>query len=322
MAEPGRYPGGARFAFTIFDDTDDATPENVAPVYALLHQLGMRTTKTFWPMACPEGSKLFFAGHTLENPGYEPFLRQLAAQGFELASHCATMESSNRARTEAGMTRFRELAGHWPRSHANHSHNRENLYWGVHRVDLAPVRWFYALAHEHPRDWFQGHVPQSEWWWGDLCQQRIEYVRNLTYDEINLLRINPTLPYRDPNRPLAPWWFSSTDCEDAAAFNTVIDEAAQDRLEAEGGVCIVATHLGKRYVRDGRVHPRTEALLRRLAAKDGWFPTVSQLLDWLRGSHHGDGTIPPAEWRKMQIRWAVDLVRRRLRPPPPLEWPA
>ncbi len=321
-AGDGPYPGGARFAFTIFDDTDDATAENVAPVYTLLHQLGMRTTKTFWPVACPEGSSLFFAGHTLEDAGYEAFLRGLAAQGFELASHCATMESSPRERTEAGLARFRELTGQWPRSHANHGHNRENLYWGVDRVDLPPVRWFYALTNGHPRDWFQGHVQGSRWWWGDLCRERITYVRNLTFSEINLLRINPTLPYRDPRRPLAPWWFSATDCEDSAAFNALIGEAAQDRLEAEGGVCIVATHLGKRYTRNGRVHPRTETLLRRLASRRGWFPTVSELLDWLRNRRGGQDTLPSAEWRRMQLRWAAELVLRRLRPPPPVEWPA
>src|SRR5215472_3083500 len=74
------YPGGARFAFTILDDTDDATEANVAPVYALLQDLGLRTTKTVWPVACEEGSPLFHAGHTLDDPGYRAFVERLAAQ--------------------------------------------------------------------------------------------------------------------------------------------------------------------------------------------------------------------------------------------------
>jgi hypothetical protein len=282
-------------------------------VYALLQELNMRATKTVWTVACPEGSKIFFAGHTLDNEGYAEFVRGLARAGFELAFHCATMESSQRERTVAGLDRFREFTGEWPRAHANHGHNRDNLYWGVDRVDLAPVRLFYRLANGHPRDWFQGHVQGSEYWWGDLCRDHIEYVRNLTFEEVNLLRVNPTLPYRDPRRPLARWWFSATDAEDGAAFNNILDEAAQDRLEAEGGVCIVATHLGKRFTSGGKVNPRTEALLRRLAARPGWFPTVSELLDWLRNRQNTDGTLPAAEWRRMQMRWARDLVWRRLR---------
>jgi hypothetical protein len=317
----GRYPGGARFAFTIFDDTDDATEANVGPVYALLAELGMRTTKTVWPVACPEGSRKFYAGHTMEEPGYTDFIKRLAAQGFEIAFHGATMESSNRERIVRAMDRFREATGAWPRSYANHAQNRENLYWGTGRVDFLPVRWFYALTNREPSGWYEGHLPGSEYYWGDLLQERVEYMRNLTYTDVNLLNVNPTLPYRDPKRPLARWWFSATDAEDAAAFNARFDEAAQDRLEAEGGVCIVATHLGKRFTRDGKVHPRTEQLLRRLAGKRGWFPTVSELLDWLRQSR-GEATIPPGEWRRMQLRWAIDLVRQRLNPPPALEWPA
>src|SRR6185436_5946929 len=53
----GPFPGGARFAFTVMDDTDVATVENIRPIYRLFESLGMRTTKTVWPVACPEGSR-------------------------------------------------------------------------------------------------------------------------------------------------------------------------------------------------------------------------------------------------------------------------
>jgi len=33
------FPYGKRFAFTVLDDTDVATVQNVAPVYALLERL-------------------------------------------------------------------------------------------------------------------------------------------------------------------------------------------------------------------------------------------------------------------------------------------
>ncbi len=49
------WPGGHKFAFSIFDDTDWATVENVKPVYDLLADLGMRTTKSVW-MFRGEGS--------------------------------------------------------------------------------------------------------------------------------------------------------------------------------------------------------------------------------------------------------------------------
>jgi hypothetical protein len=43
------WPNGKRFAFTIVDDTDDATVQKVRPVYDFLLELGIRSTKTVWP---------------------------------------------------------------------------------------------------------------------------------------------------------------------------------------------------------------------------------------------------------------------------------
>ncbi|MEO8448397.1 MAG: hypothetical protein ABI647_01330 [Gemmatimonadota bacterium] len=294
------------------DDTDVATVANVRPVYRLLHDLGMRTTKTVWPVGCPEGSRDFSSSETLDDPGYVAFVRELAAEGFEIAYHGATMESSTRDRTERAISRFQELIGAAPRVYANHAYNRENIYWGCDRIDSPLLRLLYARTNGRPPDWYQGHRPGSPWWWGDLASEHVTYVRNLTYDEINLARVNPSMPYRDPARPLAQWWFSSSDAEDAAEFNHLIAPEAQDRLEQEGGVCIVATHLGKRFTKDGVVDPRTVELLSRLSGKPGWFVPVGELLDWLREQRTAEG-LPPGEWRRMQWRWARDLVRRRLR---------
>ncbi len=146
--------------------------------------------------------------------------------------------------------------------------------------------------------------------WGDLAGQ-ITYIRNLTFSGINLLRINPSLPYRDPRRPLIPWWFSASDAEDADAFNELISPTAQKALEREGGVCIVATHLGKGFTEAGRVNPETARLLRLLAARPGWFVPVGELLDWLRERRGGTPLLPAGEWRRMQWKWATDLAIRK-----------
>ncbi len=308
----GRFPGGARFAFTIMDDTDVATVANVGPVYQLLLRLGLRTTKTVWPVGCPEGSRNFSRSATLDEPEYVRFVQELAGQGFEIAFHGATMESSTRDRTILALHRFRETFGGPPKVYASHSYNRENLYWGADRLDVPLLRALYARTNGQPADWYQGVRPGSPWWWGDMAEAQITYVRNLSFDDINLARINPSMPYRDPRRPFARWWFSASDAEDVREFNYLIREPAQDRLEREGGVCIVATHLGKGFAADGAVDPTTERLLTRLAAKGGWFVPVGELLDWLRDQRPG-GDLPAREWRAMQWQWARDLVTRRLR---------
>ena len=297
-----------RFAFTVVDDTDVATVANVAPLYALLADLGFRTTKTVWPLPCPEGSRDYAESETLADPHYLEWVRDLTSQGFEVTWHGATMESSRRERTLEGLETFRSLLGHRPRIHVNHGHNQENVFWGPQRVD-AP--WIRALLRLSGRGLvFGGDDPQSPYYWGDELQDGFDYVRNLTFTEINLMRVNPSMPYRDPRRDLGPLWFSASDANDVDDFNALISESNQDRLEAEGGVCIVATHFGKGFVDGGVVHPRTRSLLERLASKDGWFPTTGELLDWMRARRSSD-ELPPGEWRSMQRRWARDLLRRR-----------
>ena len=316
MPATGLFPGGRTFAFTIMDDTDVATVANVEPVYRFLAELGFRTTKTVWPFGCQVPDSNFRSSETLEDPRYLAFVLELARQGFEIASHGASMESSERERTALALTRFEELFGGPPRVYANHAYNRENLYWGVDRVDDPLLRAFYARANGQPAGYYQGHVENSPWWWGDLARNRITYVRNLTFSGINLRRINPSMPYRDPRRPLVPWWFSACNAEDVEEFVTLMSEASQDRLEKEGGVCIVATHLGKGFARAGEVDARVRTLLARLAGRPGWFVPVGELLDWLRAQRGEDEGLSRPEWRRMQWRWAADLVWRRLHPTP------
>ena len=156
------FPDSARFGFTILDDTDDATVENVQPVYDLLTELGFRTTKTAWPLDCPEGSRLYRAGQTLANDAYLAFVRDLIGRGFEAAYHGATMESSPRERTERGLRAFTALLGVTPTIYCNHGQNLENLYWGSARYRATPIRIPVALVERllgKPR--YLGHVPGS-----------------------------------------------------------------------------------------------------------------------------------------------------------------
>lgn len=307
-----RFPDGRTFAFTIMDDTDVSTLENVGPIYRLLAELGFRTTKTVWPFAHTEGHSNFRDSDTLEREAYVEFAHWLASAGFEIAYHGASMESSRRARTQRGLERFRALFGSAPRVYANHAYNQENLYWGTGRIDDALLRAIYARTEGRPPGFYQGHVPGSEWWWGDLATE-LTYVRNLTFADINTLRHNPSMPYHDPRRAVVQRWFSASDAESVHEFNELINPSAQARLQREGGVCIVATHLGKGFVSGGAVHARTEALLRQLAARPGWFVPIGELLDWLASQRRGSTDLPGREWRAMQWRWAWDLLTRNLR---------
>ena len=296
------FPGTKRFAFTIFDDTDLSTVENVAPIYGLLSEIGMRTTKSVWPLASVADG--YLGGASLQNPEYLAFVLGLKRAGFEIALHNVRNTCSMRPEIESGLEEFKRLIGYYPRVHTNHAVNRENLYWGPARFSrLAPL--YRAMTPLHHR--FEGHIERSSYFWGDLCRRRIDYVRNFVFREINLERVNPNMPYHDEQRPFVNMWFSSSDASDCPIFCDLLSEANQDRLEEEHGICIAYTHFACGFVNNGVVHPRVEYLLRRLARKDGWFVPVSSLLDFLRQQHQAV-SIPRTELESMEREWLFDRI--------------
>jgi hypothetical protein len=306
-------PPGKRFAFSVLDDTDDSTLENVQPLYAMLHAYGFRTTKTVWPLDCPEGSRNFFAAETLQDKPYLRFVHELADAGFEVASHGATMESSPRERTLEGLEFLRGEFGRYPKLFCNHGQNRENLYWGPRRFRTAVLRVLSRSLLRGDNHAFEGEKEESRFFWGDVCRDTIQYVRNFTFDRLNLLAVDPGMPYHLPATPYVKYWFSTADAPDVDAFNRVLSPPRVDQLEADGGVCIVSTHFGKGFVKDGRVNLETERVLRYLAGKAGWFVPVSEVLDRLLEAGRGR-SLTRRDTLRLELRFLADRVRRRRTP--------
>lgn len=306
------FPGNARFAFTIFDDTDVATVENVAPVYALLEELGFRTTKSIWMRRGDVRGSNFARSETMEDANYRSFVLDLHRRGFEIAFHGASMESTQRPQIRQALDDFEREFGHPPHAHANHAENRDNLYWGSKRFSSLPLRllgWARERLSGNGTAPFTGEEPNSEYFWGDLCRERIRYVRNFCFDAVNVLSVNPTMPYHDPRKPFVNYWFSALDAPNVTSFNNLLTKQAIDSLEQQGGVCIVATHLGKFFVRDGIVDPDTASILEYISSKNGWFVPVSELLDHLVEQSGGNERLGPIENLKLEINW----LRYRLR---------
>jgi len=303
-------PAGKRFAFSVLDDTDDSTLENVEPVYTMLREYGFRTTKTVWPLNCPEGSRHFFAAETLQDKAYLQFVRELVDAGFELAFHGATMESSPRERTLEGLEFLRSEFGRYPRLFCNHGQNRENLYWGSRRFRTAPLRMLSRVLTRGHGDAFEGEDEGSRFFWGDVCRDVIQYVRNFTFERLNLLAVDPGMPYHLASTPYVRHWFSTADAPDVEAFNRLLSRRRIDQLETEGGVCIVSTHFGKGFVKNGRVNPVTERLLRYLADKAGWCVPVSDVLDRLLEAGRGR-SLTRRDVMRLELRFVADRIRRR-----------
>lgn len=281
---PAPLPGGGEFAFTILDDTDNGTVENLAPIYDLLHRLGFRTTKTVWPLDCPEGSQDYHRASTMAEPEYCRFVQQLQALGFEITWHAATMESSTRERTIRGLDAFKRYFGRYPTLHCNHGQNRESIYWGAHRYRNPLFRLVHRLARPKKAPTSSGEVEGSPYFWGDLCREHMRFVRGFTWYDINTLTRDPALVYRLSWTPYVDCWFATSDAADVHQFKRLVTRESIDRLRSERGVCILSTHLGKGFVRDGRVDSQVEDMLRYMAGLPGWFAPVSEILEHFRAA--------------------------------------
>jgi hypothetical protein len=302
-----QWPDGKQFAFTIVDDTDRATLDRVAPVYAVLDELGLRTTKTVWPLPFRRRSRL--SGDTLADAPYRDWVLDLQERGFEIAMHGATDHSSARADVGLALDRFREVLGHDPRIHVNHSGQQEAIYWGDARLDGAP-RAAYRAAQRvvgQSRSYF-GHVEGSPYFWGDLCHERIEYVRNFVFRDVDTSARDPIMPYHDPRRPYVRYWFSSSEGPDVASFSRLLTEENQDRLLERRGFCVVYTHFAQGFVDGGRADRRFVELMRRLASLPGWFVPASTLLDFLRTRPEWKHNADPKALRRMQRTWLVSKL--------------
>jgi len=301
------WPEGKRFAFTVFDDTDGATLERLRPVYGFLAECGLRTTKSCWPVA-GDPDRGSHPGATCEDPEYRAWVQDLQQQGFEIGWHGATWHGLPRPQIAAALDVFAEIFDRDPYVASNHSESPDSIYWGRDRLSGSRA-WIYNVLTAF-RNWkcYRGHVEGGEYFWGDLCRDKIKYYRSFVFLDANTLRACPFMPYHDPRRPYVNYWFASSEGGNVERFNRCLSEQNQDRLVEQGGACIMYTHFAQGFAEHGQLHPRFKTLIRRLARLDGWFVPAGTLLDYLvelRGHHE----ITPAERRTLERKWLWEKLR-------------
>jgi hypothetical protein len=300
------WPDGKVFAFSIFDDTDWATVDGVRPVYDLLRDLGLRTTKSVWAASGDQVPRI--GGSTCEDLEYRNWTLRLQADGFEIASHGATPVTSPREAVRASLDRFRTIYGHDPLTLANHADCRESIYWGEDRVDGCSRLAYNALTGFRRRGHFRGHREGDALFWGDLCRERVRYVRNFTFSGIDTLAACPVMPYHDPRRPYVNAWFASSEGADVATFNSCLSESNQELLETDGGACIMYTHFASGFVRNGKLDSRFVSLMERLAQRGGWYVPVATLLDWI-AARRGVVQITSSQRAALERQWLRSKIR-------------
>ncbi len=302
------YPEDKDFIFTIFDDTDVSTLEYIKPIYDYLADRDIKTTKSVWPLS-NDGDSDYKGSHTLEDQSYAQYVRGLCDQGFEIGYHGPTMVSSERKDIIRSLKKFVDIIGIPPRIYAPHSLNRENLYWGSARFSIPLFRILYQFISQEPKNYYQGHIESSSYFWGDLSLQYLDYVRGFTFRDINLLKIIYKLPYTNPLKPLVKFFFFTCDADNVEDFNSFVSLKNQERLERERGVCIISTHFGKGFIHNRQLHYKTKCLLDQISKRNGWFVPVSTVLDFLR-NQQSDNIIKYYELIIFELKWLLHSVVR------------
>jgi hypothetical protein len=302
MTAPVSWPDGRQFAFSVFDDTDLSVPGNFEAVYDLLASLGMRTTKSVWPATGSDLESRSEHGSTCDDADYLRTIWRLQQAGFEIAYHNSYYRGLPRQRVAEALERFRELFGCYPQSMANHAESSEGIYWGYDRLSGLVRMLYRVMLRRFGPNPHQGHLRESPHFWGDLCAERIRYVRNFVFGEINTLAACPFMPYHDPLRPYVQAWFAASNGQLLRDCVSLLSERNQDRLEQSGGACILYTHFGSGFQPGGAVDQRFAQLLRRLAGRNGWFVPVTTLLDHIR-AQRGVVTLSAAQRRALEWRW-------------------
>lgn len=303
------FPSNKKFAFTIIDDTDNSTLTNTKPIYDLLNRLGFKTTKTVWVY---DAFDKYHLTQTLQDPSYQIFINGIRKQGFEIALHSVGSGSFFRNEIIEGLDKYNEFIGEYPKVYINHSKNPDNIYWNINDRLAWPISMiisFFNLLRNSRYKYF-GHVEGSKHFWGDISKSKIKYLRNLTFNDINTLKQDPKMPYRDISKSkYSNYWFSSSDGHTIDEFLELISNENVDKLEREEGCCIVYTHFAEGFVENGVVNPEFQKRLEYLSKKGGWYAPASEILDYL----NEDNVANYYYKLKLSFKWIFNRIIKFLK---------
>ena len=277
------------FYFSIVDDTDDATLENIKPVYDFLYEKGIFITKTIW--VYPPRDKPS-SGDCLQRPEYVEFIKDLHSKGFEIALHNVGSGDYTREEILEGLEEYKNKLGFYPKIHINHSYNKDSIYGGTKRFNWPFNKIVNAMYPQYTGE-FQGEIEGSAYFWGDVHKEMITYNRNHEFRNLNTLAVDPKTPYIDPKRSrFSNYWFSSSFAPNQLVFNHLVSRKNVDKLVSQEGTAIVFTHFGYFY-KDGQLDQGfVEAIDYLTSQKDGNYMPVSQLLDLRAEERRRKGKTP------------------------------
>lgn len=303
------WPHNKKFAFTVIDDTDNSTLDNAPIIYDYLISKGIYTTKSVWVRNGEEGNVYSSVnGDTLSNHLYFNWVKDIQSKGIEICLHSMSWSSSKREDVLEGFDFFEKNIG---KSQVLVQHNdikeNESIYWGSKRLVFPLNIFFEIMAYFNPKgvhsNIYQGEIESSMYFWGDICKEKVRYVRNFVFPEINLFRITKKILHVRKSTKYVNRWFLSSEAPDIESFVKLLSKENIDRLESENGICIIYTHFGNGFVKDGVLDDRFKNAIDYLSSKNGWFVPASDIFKHLEKDKSIDLRLNYYEEFFLGFRW-------------------
>jgi hypothetical protein len=302
-----KWPLNKEFAFTVIDDTDYSTVQNIKPLYEYLKAKNIITAKTIWIYPPSD----YFKGQTVQDKEYYDFLLEIERDGYEILLHSVGSGIFKRPAIIEGFEIFKEKFGRYPSVNINHSLNPDNMYWGYKR--FGPVLSFISKYIEGKSRKFYGDEIESDFYWGDISKKYIKYNRNRVFNGINTLKYDPEMPFREINKKDCNYWFSSSDGQTIEEFNNLITRKNVDKLIKEKGLSIIYTHFACGFVEEnGEINRIFKENIDYLSSQNGWFVPISEILDYLLNIKKKT-SVSSLYINLLDLKWLIDRVKKRIK---------
>lgn len=273
---PDFYDAG----IAITDDPDNGTFEQFKTMYDVLASLHLPTTRAMWLFEPAESTgtpqlPISFYASLLTDAICLDYCKKLHASGFEICLHGASSGNNDRTHMLAAIQFIEQEIGKLS-VHICHSKNAENLYWDSKCTHSRIVSF---LLRCYSKNTCFGEVEGSRYFWGDICREKINYIRFYRTRQVNTLAFNPSMPYHESYKPYVNYWFSATK----GYLPKLYTQENLDELCKANGASIAYQYMHKYVNRDGVIDAGVLETLERIANdKRIYFRPASVLLDRLK----------------------------------------
>jgi hypothetical protein len=258
-------PGSYKAAVSITDDPDNGSLPRFKAIYDFLMEINFPTTRAMWVYPKTEYTgtpplKIDFTASLLSDPECLQYCKKLQSKGFEICLHGASCGNNNRKRTLDALNFVEE---HFKSSQVFicHSKNAENLYWDANTANFPVEK---KLLQLYTKNRCFGEMPDSQYFWGDICREKINFIRLYRTRSVNTLAFNPSMPYHDFSKPFVNYWFSATK----GYIPNLFSENNLDQLCDQNGASILYQYMHKYVNEDLKIPKQLRETMERVAADD------------------------------------------------------